>query len=49
VVPPGVGSGDRAARESAQSIGYQPFPAAGATPVTADIATEDQKRDLFRT
>ena len=48
VVPPGVGSGDRAARIAAQSVGHQPFAGDRALPVAADIATEDQARDLFR-
>jgi hypothetical protein len=48
VVPPGIGAGHRAARVAAQAVGRQPFPAAGAAPVAADIATEDQARDLFR-
>jgi hypothetical protein len=47
VVAPGVGSGDRAAGIAAQAVGHQPFPGDRVLPDAADIATEDQVRDLF--
>ncbi len=48
VVAPGIGAGHRAARVAAQAVGRQPFTAACAAPVAADIATKRQARDLFR-
>lgn len=43
-----IRAGDGTAGVAAETVGHQPFAADRIVPVAADIATERQKRDLFR-
>jgi len=47
VVAPGIGPGDGSAGIASEAVGDQPFPAERIRPIAADVATENQKRDLF--
>ena len=47
MITAGIGTGDRAAGETAKTVRHQPFIAAGAVPNAAGIAAEDQERNPF--